>query len=243
MTGSDAVIKTALQIKFNMNTLVIDTSLGLASVSVLQKDEVIAFSFEEERTKQAEKLFEHIDICLNKAGISYSDINFLACSNGPGSFTGIRIGMAAALGINVGKNIPLIPVSTLESLAHKAFNELGINEVDILIDAGRKEFYYQGFNKNNKSSTLVKPEPATIKYDEYLKFCNSGNIIANKDKDFFGNEVKILSLNARDVGLAANYKINNQIDFGEFAPLYIRKPDAVVGNKYKYLKEVISSPL
>lgn len=223
-----------------MNLLAVDTSLDFASVAILSNNEILSYSVEEEKSKQAEKLFGHINYCLEKADINYNNINYLACCIGPGSFTGIRIGMAASIGINIAKNTPLIPVTSLEALAYKTLAKSDESETDILIDANRKEFYFQSYSKNPDNIIRPKSEPVAIKYNEYLSYCNSVNIVANKGKDFFGNSVKMQELNAKDIAFAANYKLNNannkdQLDFNEFAPLYIRKPDAVVGNKYKYL--------
>ena len=76
------------------------------------------------KNSHAEKIFEIIDSVIKASGILLKDLKALAVSAGPGSFTGLRIGMSAAKGIAFGASLPIIPVPTFEALAFQLSNQL-----------------------------------------------------------------------------------------------------------------------
>ncbi|MBF0585914.1 tRNA (adenosine(37)-N6)-threonylcarbamoyltransferase complex dimerization subunit type 1 TsaB [Prosthecochloris sp. N3] len=92
--------------------------------------------------KTAESMVPLIDAVLEEAGVGLRDVDALAVSAGPGSFTALRIGMATAKGIAFGAGVPLLPVSTIEALAVSAAEATGRNCVVPLIPARKGEYYY-----------------------------------------------------------------------------------------------------
>jgi tRNA threonylcarbamoyladenosine biosynthesis protein TsaB len=99
-----------------MNTLAIDASTDILSVA-LMKDSGWAEASLDLGLRHAERLMELVDSCLGRSLTSRSELDLVACARGPGSFTGLRIGMAASKGIAAGLELPWISVPTLDALA------------------------------------------------------------------------------------------------------------------------------
>jgi tRNA threonylcarbamoyladenosine biosynthesis protein TsaB len=99
-----------------MNVLAIDSSSDTLAVAIKAETGWAEASLDLGRG-HAERLMDLVDFCVSRAGIKRSDISLVACAKGPGSFTGLRIGMAAAKGIAAGIGAPWISVPTLDALA------------------------------------------------------------------------------------------------------------------------------
>jgi tRNA threonylcarbamoyladenosine biosynthesis protein TsaB len=99
-----------------VNVLAIDTSTDILAVS-LRTEEGWADASLGMGLRHAERAMDLVDFCLGRSGIARSDLGLVACARGPGSFTGLRIGMAASKGIAAGLGIPWISVPTLDALA------------------------------------------------------------------------------------------------------------------------------
>ena len=99
-----------------MNTLAIDTSTEILSVALMTDQGWSEVSLDM-GNRHAEGLMGLIDTCVAQAGMARSDLGLVTCSKGPGSFTGLRIGMAASKGIATGLGIPWMAVPTLDALA------------------------------------------------------------------------------------------------------------------------------
>ncbi len=96
--------------------------------------------------KHSEKFFPELKLLLKKAGISVKDIQCLAVSIGPGSFTGIRIGLAAAKGLSIGLQKPLVALSSLDILARNAADKKGL--ICPVIDAKRGLLFSSVYTQN-----------------------------------------------------------------------------------------------
>jgi len=95
----------------------------------------------------AERLHVYIDEVLKEAGISANDLSAIAVSKGPGSYTGLRIGVSAAKGLCFALDKPLISISTLEALAHQVTCQEGV--IVAMLDARRMEVYSAVFDSNH----------------------------------------------------------------------------------------------
>jgi tRNA threonylcarbamoyladenosine biosynthesis protein TsaB len=111
-------------------TLAFDTSTDVATSALLDDDEVLG-----ERTSRAVTLLEDVDALLRQGGASPRDLDLLAVGIGPGSFTGIRIGLATARGLGLALDVPAAGVSTLAALAAGAPGAVPV------IDARRREVF------------------------------------------------------------------------------------------------------
>jgi tRNA threonylcarbamoyladenosine biosynthesis protein TsaB len=121
-------------------TLAIDTATAVATSALVDGDEVLC-----ERVSRAQTLLEDVDALLRQAGAHPSDLDRLAVGLGPGSFTGVRIGLAVARGLALSLELPGSGVSTLAALAAGAPDALPV------IDAKRREIF-----------TLVGGEPCVL---------------------------------------------------------------------------------
>jgi tRNA threonylcarbamoyladenosine biosynthesis protein TsaB len=125
-------------------TLAFDTATAVATSALVDGDEVLG-----ERVSRAQTLLEDVDALLRQAGAHPSDLDRLAVGLGPGSFTGVRIGLAAARGLALSLDLPGSGVSTLAALAAGAPGALPV------VDAKRREVF-----------TLVGGEPCVLSPQE-----------------------------------------------------------------------------
>ena len=134
-----------------MNLLAFDTSHGDCLVAVLCDGKVIEHKIDTDNSRQAERLLNHIEVTLELSNLSYDKLDAIAVTIGPGSFTGVRIGLAAAKGLRLATKLPIIGVSCLESVAAKAAgkgNDLAILAILAILDAKRGQVYAQLFDKD-----------------------------------------------------------------------------------------------
>ena len=104
-----------------MNILAIETSSTWGSVAVSRDSQIVYNSYLDIKITHSERLMPQIDDACKQTNLKISDFDLIAISNGPGSFTGIRIGLAVAKGLCLGAKIPLFPVNTLRVLAYNLY--------------------------------------------------------------------------------------------------------------------------
>jgi tRNA threonylcarbamoyladenosine biosynthesis protein TsaB len=125
--------------------LCLETATSVCSVALIESGNVIAFREINEGFKHAEKLTVFISEVVNEAGIKLSDLKAVAVSSGPGSYTGLRIGVSVAKGLCFSLDKPLISISTLELLASGALSKIKKSDSHVfycpMIDARRMEVY------------------------------------------------------------------------------------------------------
>ena len=115
---------------------------------------------------------------INKALLSFEDLNAICISAGPGSFTGLRIGMSYAKGIALALNIPIVPISTFDSLAH----DNTVKKLSVLIYSHGNTFYICEYNLDN-GKLSKSTEPIVILKENVLKL--SHNIVFNGPQNIF----------------------------------------------------------
>lgn len=137
-----------------MNILAFDTCLGACSVAVgvaagdaLENVESL---YEEMATGQAERLMPMIDTAMRTAGIGFAELDRIAVTIGPGTFTGTRIGIAAARALSLATGVGVLGMSTLQLMAIEAAHRLGRAHCPpwlvVAVDAHRGQVYVQGFD-------------------------------------------------------------------------------------------------
>ena len=236
-----------------MKILSVDTSSNICSIAILENDKLLYEKSINSGLTHSEKLMPMINEGFNSVSININDIDIFACSKGPGSFTGIRIGIATIKSFTDVFNKPSIGITSLESLAHNIKNE-GI--ICSLIDAKNNNIYGGIFKLENNKYTLINEYIAdTIDntLEKLKEIINSNNIdelktlyFVGDGSDIYKNEITskfnnaILAneeqnkLNATNIALiASNYF--SQINNGDttlynkdisFSPLYLRKSQA-----------------
>ncbi len=211
--------------------LCIETSTTNCSVALAKKKEIICIE-EDYNTSysHAERLHNFIDKVMSEAGISLKDLMAVAVSKGPGSYTGLRIGVSAAKGLCYALDIPLIAIPTLQSLALQIDLE---NEAYVvpMIDARRMEVYSAVFSSKNKQIRDTEAEILTENsFREYLEkknvyFIGNGvekfsTICISSSATFVKNKLP----SAREMVILSYSKYLNKEfeDVGYFEPYYLK---------------------
>lgn len=122
--------------------LAIDTAAPRLQLALLRDDDRLDTLVEDMATGQAERLFPALGELLARAGARYADLTRVAVTTGPGSFTGLRIGLSAARGLGLALNIPVLGVPSLLALSLAA----RCTPVAVLLDARRGEAYFESFS-------------------------------------------------------------------------------------------------
>lgn len=212
-----------------------DVSNNTCSVAVSSGDDILSYEEELRPSMQAERIVVMIESALKTACLSYRDLDYLALTNGPGSFTGIRIGLAVAKGILMGcNNIKGIAITNFEMSFYRARQQVkSRNKVFIMLDAYRGQVYFQEFDKSG-----VADAPKLLDIDLVPKIiseageniiCAGSGLLAVYDqiKDF--ENVTILprfkTIKAIHICRYAQIKIAKGL-ITPIEPLYIRPPDA-----------------
>ena len=149
-----------------MRILALECSAGPASSAVLEDDRIVASAFTNVAMTHSQTLMPMTVKMLSDAGLSSSDIDALAISNGPGSFTGIRIGISAVKGIAAPKSLPCYAVSTLRAIAENSRDFCGI--VCPVMDARCNQVYNALFKAENGRLTRLCEDRALM-IDELLE--------------------------------------------------------------------------
>lgn len=150
----------------------IDTTLDQCSVALLKGAECVSDSQQMQRG-HAEILMPKIIALLKKADVSFSDLNMIAVTVGPGSFTGLRVGLATAKGLSLAAQIPLVGFKTFEVLAHCVpAPDNNDNNLLVAIDSLRADIYCQLYN-----GQLIEIKPAaTIFPEDILNYTGFENL-------------------------------------------------------------------
>jgi tRNA threonylcarbamoyladenosine biosynthesis protein TsaB len=224
--------------------LQIETATTVCSVALAEDGRVLACKEVEQRNIHAEKITVFIDEVLNEAGKNYAELDAIAVSSGPGSYTGLRIGVSTAKGLSFALDKPLIAIDTLGAMAdgYKLRNAIG-NDTNLLlcpmIDARRMEVFTAVFDIDGN---VVQPVSAEIidenSFSDLLKnnriiFFGDG---AEKCRevlgvhpnatiiDGFSNSAEYLTKRAKE-----KYFEKDFVDVAYFEPYYLK--DFIAGKK------------
>jgi len=209
----------------------IETATKNCSVSLSNKEEILAIKeLNDGNYSHSENLHVFIESILNSVGKSMSDIDAVAVSKGPGSYTGLRIGVSAAKGLCFSLEIPLISVSTLTSLAHSIAIEKSAFIVPLL-DARRMEVYSAVFDSQYHQIREVKAE--VIESTSFKELLEMGKVYflgdgAEKCKKFIKHKNAIFLdeyfPSAKQMAVLAytKYKKNDIEDVAYFEPFYLK---------------------
>ena len=221
-----------------MKILSIETSGKVCATALLENDKLIKEEIIEDENTHSVKLMPLVDKLLSESKTKISDIDLFACYVGPGSFTGIRIGVSTIKAFLDVTNKKAVGITSLEALTYNIETD---EIVCSLIDAKNENVYCGFFKKENEIYTKI----------EDLIFDNINNIVKlakNKNKKiiFIGNgsivykdvieskmeKAEVIideeknKLNARNIALAAYYKNEKAVDSNNLIPVYLRKSSA-----------------
>lgn len=156
--------------------LSIDSADTACSVAIHQKGELLASVIKTEGRSSAEMLTLLIQEVMTQANLTYQDLNAVAISKGPGSYTGLRIGVSTAKGICYAANLPLVSVNTLTLMAEMVSES---SYLCPMIDARRMEVYCSVFDANKR---IIEPTAAKIIDSESFN-----ELLTNQKITFYGS--------------------------------------------------------
>ena len=133
-----------------MRLLAISTSTPRGSAAVFDGDRLLGASVYTDLEGHAERIFLAAAEALTAAGVTVASIEAFACDLGPGSFTGVRVGVAAAKGMALGRGAPLVGVGSLEAMAAEAFASGRAGPADLVVaalDAKKQELFLAAFDQ------------------------------------------------------------------------------------------------
>ena len=213
-----------------MLILSIETSTTNCSVSLSKNGKTIALKEDySDNFSHAERLHVYIKTLLEENNLEPQQLNAIAVSKGPGSYTGLRIGVSAAKGLCFSLNKPLISISTLESLAHQVNASRGF--IIPMLDARRMEVYSAVFNIELQQIRNIQAE--IIDADSFNQYLEKGMVsfigtgVEKTQKTIFHEnavfiECKLPSANEMSQLAYYKYKKNDIEDVAYFEPYYLK---------------------
>ncbi|MCC6748986.1 MAG: tRNA (adenosine(37)-N6)-threonylcarbamoyltransferase complex dimerization subunit type 1 TsaB [Deltaproteobacteria bacterium] len=220
-----------------MRFAALDTATSTASVAILEGERVLARTARAVQT-HAQGLLEQLDEALRSSGLRLADVDAFVCGRGPGSFTGLRIGLATVKGICLATGKPLLCVPTLQAFGGAAGDLLGPEPlVAVILDARRQELYcglYRGgqpvgpeilSTPRGLSTYLGVGERLVLVGDGALRYRDL--LLGSLPRASVGPE----ALHAIDAAYLARAALSRALagDFDDLAaagPLYVRPADA-----------------
>jgi len=206
-----------------LKLLAVDTALGACSVVVLDGDAVLAHRFEEMTRGHAEALAPMVEAAMRQAGIAFTQLDRLAVTTGPGTFTGQRVGLAFMRGVRVALKKPLIGITTLEAMAAAT----GSGRAAAIHDAKRDEAYLL-----LRDDGVVHLEPTVMPFEEAVArirafgpcaLCGTGAVMAGA---VLGSDFAMTEIFQPDALWVARLAMTRPAPDQPPAPLYLRAPDA-----------------
>lgn len=156
-----------------MYILSVDTTAKTAAAAVSKVVDGVVFPICDAHLNStlthSESILPMIDFCLKNAGIPFSDVGLLAVSAGPGSFTGVRIGISTIKGLCFGSEVKCVGVSALEALAENVSDEQKGALICPVMDARRNQFYNALFSANRKGDIKRLCDDRAIGEDELFE--------------------------------------------------------------------------
>ncbi|MBL1320670.1 MAG: tRNA (adenosine(37)-N6)-threonylcarbamoyltransferase complex dimerization subunit type 1 TsaB [Methylophaga sp.] len=140
-----------------MNILALDTCTECCSAALLYNGSIFE-RVEMTQRGHSDLILGMMDDLFGEAGATISDIDVVAFGRGPGSFTGVRVGVGVAQGVAFARNIPVIPISSLSAVAQGAADELDIDNIAVAMDARMGEVYCASYQCVNGIVQLVDTE-------------------------------------------------------------------------------------
>ncbi|TLN19772.1 tRNA (adenosine(37)-N6)-threonylcarbamoyltransferase complex dimerization subunit type 1 TsaB [bacterium] len=223
--------------------LALDTSQTTTGVALCRGGEVLSSSVATGGSKHSESLFSQIEGALKEGGAAREEIRLVAVTRGPGSFTGLRVGIATAKGIAFGLGVEVATVSTLKALALGAF--AGEGTVAALVDAKKGQVYAAAYSKD-MGEAIVEGAYAPEEFARLLKGCEKPLLLAGSgakaysevfreilgdgfsvapEKDWAIDPLKVAAL-----GLRA-FKRGEAVEPALLAPVYHRLSEAEENKK------------
>lgn len=230
--------------------LCIETGTDICSVGIARDGELMSLRESDQGRDHAKQVAVFVDELLRETGVKPDELDAVAVGMGPGSYTGLRIGVSFAKGLCYGLNIPLLAVGSLEALTDVAIKDYkaGIIQVEgwdeaflcPMVDARRMEVYTQIFNSRCESQSEVSAE--IITEDSFSQWRAKGKLVifgngAAKCQEMMPDAIYInVAPSARGLTRIAHqlFEAGKTVDIAYFEPFYL-KDFVVIPSKKKLL--------
>ncbi len=223
-----------------MNILAFDTCFNACSVAVGRDlgshHERLEQYFEPRDTGHAESLMPMIDRAMSDSGLAFRDLDRIAVTHGPGTFTGMRIGISAARALKLATGVPLVTASSLAVMAEDASDDLGGERLAgrtlaVAVDARRGQVYFQIFGKGGLDAAtaplLATYAGAAVLVDGPLTVAGSGGQAVAEAARLAGREAEAVLPRLQPDACALVYMARVlPLATEPPAPLYLRPADA-----------------
>ena len=217
-----------------MNILAIESSAVTAGVAVLQDGRLLAQSMSDCGLTHSKTLMPQVEQLLAACSLTPSDLHLIAVAHGPGSFTGVRIGVSCAAGLAFAAGIPALGVSTLEAMAYGASYHEGL--VCPVMDARRNEVYTALFRIENGQITRLMDDSAIpiallaerlAAYEKPVYLVGDGaDLVHAQIQSTHLAPVHVRKQRADGVALCALARQSEAVNAKELAPVYLRLSQA-----------------
>ena len=212
-----------------MRLLAIDTSLEACSVGIVTDDGRAVLRSEILGRGHAERLMGMVAEAMAEAGLAFADLERIAVTVGPGSFTGLRVGIAAARGFALVTGCPAVGIGTLAVHAEAARHDIGETPILAVLAAGRGEIYGQSFAADGSAEGPVEAGPP----ETFARRIGANTLIAGSGADalaeILGDEARARTVHrdaAPDIGALCRLGRAAPPPVEAPRPLYVRPPDA-----------------
>lgn len=218
-----------------MRVLAIDSAMNGCSACVLDSDAgVLSSQYLDITRGQAEHLMPLINDVMQKSGANYNNLDMIAVTQGPGAFTGMRIGLATAKSIGMVINKPVVGVSCFDAVLESYFGDHApmdtISLYGVILETKRKDYYFQMF----EGDISVKNEAAAMSADDISSVMQGkeclfvGDAVA-RYADEIGQGIQSFSIDAPKAHVIAKLAIDKYKNEGKNAvnsdPVYLRLPE------------------
>lgn len=220
-----------------MKILAVDTALGACSAAVLDGDDVLAHRFEVMQRGHAEALAPMVQAAMQDSGLAFADLERLAVTTGPGTFTGQRVGLAFMRGMRIALKKPLIGITTLHAMAAAALAETGAGAAAAIHDARRGEVYLEAITADGPFLAVqILPFDAAIALLKQslapgTRLALAGTAAEAAKDALSGLDVVQTQIAQPDALWVARLAQAAAEPDGPPAPLYLRAPDAKLPSK------------
>lgn len=221
-----------------MKILAFDCSSKTLTAAIGEDEKVLAVDFEDENRNHAPYLMPMIHECLEKANLKMKDMDLLGVTVGPGSFTGLRIGIATVRGFSDLLDLPVVPISSLDALAENYRHDRGI--LVPMLDARKNQVYAAVYDNRKGEMKKILPETpispldelslALSSYDDILFFGDAVPGWKERIEEFYGDRCRFGEDSQNGIRGEALLRITARADQSLYSkdvmPMYLRGVDA-----------------
>lgn len=201
--------------------LIFDASIEGFSVGLFHQNGTLIHSVTNSAPySHTELLVPTIQEVLSKSNVEFQDLTRIITTKGPGSFTGIRVGLATAAGLRTALNIPVMTVNTLSALVHSAMlhQTIHTSHIHAVIDTKCGEFYHQEF-AYKEGAILIEAQPRSLSLNEIVSVVVSGTIITDLSTQSMLENIPCIATPLTLEGVLSASKNGSSEDL---QPLYVR---------------------